>query len=102
MLSLSQSLFEDGGAYIELGAKNEGNELLYIINVPTDNFFGILSKLCEDLGFIYMYGDCEGRLYECPNSLIIFYLINTLKLLKISSFISVGVKLVGTPLWNWF
>ena len=39
MLSLSQSLFEDGGAYIELGAKNEGNELLYIINVPTDNSF---------------------------------------------------------------
>ena len=65
-------------------------------------FCGILSQLCEDLGFIYMYGDCEGRLYECPNSLIIFYLINTLRWLKISSFISVGVKLVGTPLWNWF
>ena len=66
MLSLSQSLFEDGGAYIELGAKNEGNELLYIINVPTDNFFGILSKLCEDLRLSTCTGIVRAGFMNAP------------------------------------
>ena len=58
---------------IEFGAKKWGEWIIILLIYLQKIFYADFEQVMwQLLGFIYMYGDCEGRLYECPNSLIIF------------------------------